>query len=90
MENNSCTAINYEGRVKGSLLLGSETFSIKSSTGVLSQQLAAMKEESMSILNDFITRHNVPNDVPDEPIESSSGDEAEGLNNPPKKSRKQN
>lgn len=89
MEVNSLTAVNSEPRAKATLQLGSETFSIKSSTGILSQQLAAMKEESMGILKEFITKHNVPNDVPDESIESSTEDEAEELDNPPKKSKKQ-
>lgn len=87
MEDNSSTAVNYNARVKAALQLGSETFSIKSSTGILSQQLVAMKEEAMSILKDFITKHDVPNDVPDEPPDES--DEAEELDNPPKKSKMQ-
>ncbi|ONK64493.1 uncharacterized protein A4U43_C07F26650 [Asparagus officinalis] len=89
MEVTSLTAVNSESRAKATLQLGSETFSIKSSTGILSQQLAAMKEESMGILKEFITKHNAPNDVPDESIESSTEDEAEELDNPPKKSKKQ-
>ncbi|KAA8549090.1 hypothetical protein F0562_000774 [Nyssa sinensis] len=45
------------------------------SCGTLSEQLVSMKEESMGIMKDFITKHNVPNDVPDEPDEVSSEDE---------------
>ncbi|KAG7951676.1 hypothetical protein I3843_12G019600 [Carya illinoinensis] len=37
--------------------------------GNLSEQLISMK---VSILKEFITKHNVPNDVPDELVESSS------------------
>lgn len=29
----------------------------------------------MTILKDFITKHNVPHDVPDEPLEASSDDD---------------
>ncbi|KAI0489159.1 hypothetical protein KFK09_029001 [Dendrobium nobile] len=75
-------------RVKFTFLLGSEAFSVDSKTGKLSQQLAEMKEESMNILKEYITKHNVPNDVPDEPIEASSEEEGEEKN-PPKKSKKQ-
>lgn len=77
-------------RVKATLQLGSESYSFDSESGILSQQLDAMKEKSMGILKEYITKHNVPNDVPDEPLEGSSEDDAEELNNPPKKSKKQN
>ncbi|KAJ6941381.1 hypothetical protein NC651_007234 [Populus alba x Populus x berolinensis] len=33
-----------------------------------------MKEQSMSILKEFITKHNISNDVPHELAESSSKD----------------
>lgn len=60
------------------LRLGSEVYSVNAARkGPLSEQLAAMKEESMSILKDFITKHNVPNDVPDELVESSSEDDVD-------------
>ena len=36
-----------------------------------------MKEESMSVLKDFITKHNVPNDVPDETDDISSEEDDE-------------
>ena len=51
---------------------------VQASKGRLSEQLASIKEESMSVLKDFITRHNVPNDVPDEPDEISSEDDDDG------------
>ncbi|KAK8565539.1 hypothetical protein V6N12_059097 [Hibiscus sabdariffa] len=35
------------------------------------------QEESMGILKEFITKHNVPNDVPDELLEGSSDDDDE-------------
>lgn len=66
-----------QAQVRATLRLGSETFSFNSKEGILSEQLASLKEESMTILKDFITRHNVPNDVPDEPLEGSSGEEEE-------------
>ncbi|XP_020585524.1 uncharacterized protein LOC110028131 [Phalaenopsis equestris] len=70
--------------------LGSEAFSVDSKLGNLSQQLAAVKEESMNILKDYITKHNVPTEVPDEPLEPSSEEEEDDKqNNPPKKSKKQ-
>ncbi|EXC31030.1 hypothetical protein L484_021332 [Morus notabilis] len=50
----------------------------RAAEGTLSEQLASVKEESMAILKDYITKYNVPNDVPNEPLEeSSSGDEDE-------------
>ncbi|KAK8702276.1 hypothetical protein V6N13_020637 [Hibiscus sabdariffa] len=45
--------------------------------GAVSEQLSSMKEESMGILKEFITKHNVPNDVPDELLEGSSDDDDE-------------
>ncbi|CAM0908736.1 unnamed protein product [Alopecurus aequalis] len=78
-------------RAKATLVLGAESFAVSSESGaLLSEQPAAMREKSMVILKDYITRHNAPNDVPDEPVEGSSGDEGEVLvKNPPKKSKKQ-
>ncbi|XP_062234068.1 uncharacterized protein LOC133931242 [Phragmites australis] len=68
-------------RVKANLVLGAESFAISSESGILSEQLAAMKEKSMVILKEYITKHNAPNE---------SEDEGETLvNNPPKKSKKQ-
>ncbi|KAK1613137.1 hypothetical protein QYE76_036810 [Lolium multiflorum] len=77
-------------RAKATLVLGAESFAVSSESGTLSEQLAAMREKSMVILKDYITRHNAPNDVPDEPVEGLSDDEGEALaKNPPKKSKKQ-
>ncbi|GLU17151.1 hypothetical protein SLE2022_335450 [Rubroshorea leprosula] len=54
-------------RVKATLRLGSETYSVTAVNGEsLSGQLVSMKEESMTILKEFITKHNVPTDVPDD------------------------
>ena len=64
-------------RVRVTLCLGPETYVVCKNEGVLSDQLVSMKEESMSILKEFITKHNVPNDVPDELVESSSEDDSE-------------
>lgn len=63
--------------VKATLQLGSETYSVLADKGVLSEQLASMKEQIMGILKNYITEHNVPNDVPDEPEEISSDDDGE-------------
>ncbi|KAK4801558.1 hypothetical protein SAY86_022045 [Trapa natans] len=70
--------IASESLVKISLRLGSETYSVTTNGGTLSEQLVSMKEQSMGIFKEYITRHNVPNDVPDdELVESSSEDEDE-------------
>ncbi|KAH7668971.1 Synuclein protein [Dioscorea alata] len=78
-----------KSRVKATLYLGSESYSVVSDAGLISQQLASVKAESMSILTGFITKHNVPNDVPDEPLEGSDDEESEEPKNPSKKSKKQ-
>ncbi|OMO82131.1 hypothetical protein COLO4_23238 [Corchorus olitorius] len=71
-------------RVKASFRLGSEHYTVNvKNSGAVSQQLSSMKEESMSILKEFITKHNVPTDVPDDLVEGSSEDEEEEI---PKKS----
>ncbi|KAM5576018.1 hypothetical protein ABKV19_014778 [Rosa sericea] len=75
-------------QVKVQFQLGSETYSVSGNKGILSEQLVSVKEESMAILKDFITKHNVPNDVPDEPIEDSSEDDGEILEKPQVKSKK--
>ncbi|VFQ68238.1 unnamed protein product [Cuscuta campestris] len=64
-------------QVKATLRLGSEAHSVVVNNVNVSTQLVSMKEQSMSILKDYITRHNVPNDVPDEPEGISSEDEEE-------------
>ncbi|KAJ3672391.1 hypothetical protein LUZ60_007112 [Juncus effusus] len=80
-------------RVKATIRLGSESFSVRSKSGILSEQLISLKERSMEILKDYITRHNAPIDVPDEPLEEISDEEEEDekkcLDKPTKKSKKQ-
>lgn len=76
-------------RVKATLCLGSETYCVEANKGFLSEQLVSMKGESMSILKDFIVKHNIPNDVPDEPDEISSEDDGETPEKTPVKSKKQ-
>ncbi|KAF4359485.1 hypothetical protein F8388_001529 [Cannabis sativa] len=49
--------------VKVSFSLGSETYSANANNGTLSEQLVSLKEASMSILKEYITKHNVPNDL---------------------------
>ncbi|KAM7495804.1 hypothetical protein LguiA_020218 [Lonicera macranthoides] len=73
-------------RVKATLRLGSETYCVEANKGFLSEQLVSMKGESMSILKDFIVKHNIPNDVPDE---ICSEDDGETPEKPPVKSKKQ-
>ncbi|CAN0929845.1 hypothetical protein LINGRAHAP2_LOCUS37301 [Linum grandiflorum] len=61
-------------RVKATFRLGSETHSVAAPKGgTVSEELVSMKAESMRILKEFITKHNVPADVPDE--DDGSGDE---------------
>ncbi|KAE9464140.1 hypothetical protein C3L33_03976, partial [Rhododendron williamsianum] len=47
----------------------------RANKGLLSEQLVLMKVESMTVLKDFITKHNVPNEVPDETDDLSSEDD---------------
>lgn len=68
---------NPTPRVRATLRLESEIYSVNANKGTLSEQLISMKGESMSILKEFITKHNVPNDVPDELVESSSEEDTE-------------
>ncbi|CAL9024040.1 unnamed protein product [Prunus brigantina] len=75
-------------QVKVKLQLGSETYSVNRNMGILSEQVVSVKEESMNILKDFITRHNVPNDVTDELVENSSEDDGEIPEKPPVKLKK--
>ncbi|KAL8259160.1 hypothetical protein R6Q59_027113 [Mikania micrantha] len=65
--------------VKATLCLGSETHKIEACKGILSDQLVYIKGESMNILKEFITNHNVPIDVPDEI--SSEDDDGDGDGN---------
>ncbi|XXG40344.1 hypothetical protein AAC387_Pa01g1083 [Persea americana] len=89
MEDKSHDAVACKPLVNATLRLGSEVYDVRGTEGILSEQLTAMKEESMSILKNFITKHNVPNDVPDEAIESSSEDDGGAFDKPPKKPKKQ-
>lgn len=76
-------------RVKASFRLGSETHLVNiANKGTLSEQLISMKEESMAILKEYITKHNVPNDVPDELVEEDSDDDDEITEKPQMKSKK--
>ncbi|KAI3668310.1 hypothetical protein L6452_43387 [Arctium lappa] len=68
--------------VKARLNLGSEKHCVEGCKGTVSEQLVFVKGESMCILKEFITKHNIPNDVPDE---LSSEDDGQ---RPPVKSKK--
>ncbi|PSS14724.1 Presequence protease [Actinidia chinensis var. chinensis] len=89
MEIQTCETISLQPRVKATIRLGSETYCVQPNKGILSEQLASMKEESMSVLKDFITKHNVPNDVPDETDDMSSEDDDETPLNVTVNSKKQ-
>ncbi|KAK9136493.1 hypothetical protein Syun_015823 [Stephania yunnanensis] len=69
--------------VSATLSLGSEMYTVQGNNGILSEQLASMKEQSMIILKEFITKHNVPDYVPDETVEVSSEDDEEALDEKP-------
>jgi hypothetical protein len=70
----SAAATAPHPRAKATLVLGAESFAVSSESVTLSEQLAAMREKSMVILKDYITRHNASNDVPDESVEVLSDD----------------
>ncbi|XP_022863606.1 uncharacterized protein LOC111383702 [Olea europaea var. sylvestris] len=74
--------------VRATIHLGSERFFVQANNGVLSEQLVSVKEQSMGILKDFITKHNIPTEVPDEPEEVSSEDDSEISAKPPMKKSK--
>lgn len=74
--------------VKATIQLGKEKHYVEANNGILSEQLISMKEQSMSILKEFITKHNVPIEVPDEPDEVSSDDGTEIPEKPPVKTKK--
>lgn len=89
MEDQLPNDVSPAPRVKATIRLGSETYTAEASKGLISEQLASVREQSMSILKDFITKHNIPNDVPDELEEISSEDEDVISPKPPvKKSKK--
>lgn len=75
--------------VKASLRLGSEVYTITAKNGTtLSDQLISMKEASMSVLKEYIVKHNAPIDVPDELVEEeSSEDEVEAEDAKSKKTK---
>ncbi|WCJ22311.1 hypothetical protein M5689_004406 [Euphorbia peplus] len=76
-------------RVKATMKLGSETYSLEASKGAtISEELVSLKQKSMAVLKEFITKHNVPNDVPDDLVEPSSEDDEEVPENPIVKSKK--
>lgn len=74
--------------VKAMLQLGSETFTVEANKGTLSEQLCAMKEQSMNIFKEYITKHNVPNEVPDDPEPISSDDDDDVSQKPPKSKKR--
>ncbi|OVA19824.1 hypothetical protein BVC80_1689g11 [Macleaya cordata] len=91
-DQNGDVAVPRSTQVKATLCLGLEKHHINGTNAVLSEQLISMKRESMMILKDFITKHNIPNDVPDEAVEESSSedddDAGEALENLSERSKK--
>lgn len=90
METESCDAVLPRPQVNATFRLGAESYSVKATNGSsLSEQLVNLKAQSMAVLKDFITKHNVPQDVPDESLEASSDDdEDEDAKKPQVKSKK--
>lgn len=73
--------------VKATLCLGEEKYFVDGTNidGVLlSDQLVSMKQASMSILKEFITKHNIPADVPDEAVEEEEEEEEDNGDAAPK------
>ncbi|KAL3829869.1 hypothetical protein ACJIZ3_018671 [Penstemon smallii] len=79
---------SVNARVKVTIHLGLETHVAEANKGLISDQLVSVKEQSMNILKDFITKHNIPNDVPDELEEVSSEDDDISPKPPVKKTKK--
>nr|GEZ36822.1 hypothetical protein [Tanacetum cinerariifolium] len=71
--------------VKVMLCLGSEKHAIEYRDGIISDQLVFVKGDSMGILKEYITKHNVPNDVPDDAKILSDDDDGETENSKKKK-----
>ncbi|CAA2989192.1 Hypothetical predicted protein [Olea europaea subsp. europaea] len=88
MEAQLTDAVAADPCVRATIHLGSETFFVQANNGVLSEQLVSVKEQSMGILKDFIMKHNIPTEVPDEPEEVSSEDDSEMSAKPPMKKSK--
>ena len=88
MEDQLKGVVSPSSQVKATFCLGLEKYNVCGAGGVLSGQLASMKQESMMILKDFITKHNVPTDVPDESVESFSEDDTEVLEKLPERTKK--
>ncbi|CAN8288576.1 unnamed protein product [Cochlearia groenlandica] len=66
--------------VKVEFKLGKETYTIDETKGdTVLDQLVSMKEQSMLILKDFITKHNVTDDIVFLEEESLSDEEDESL-----------
>ncbi|KAE9615634.1 hypothetical protein Lal_00017587 [Lupinus albus] len=89
METESCDTVHLRPLVKATVQLGIESYSVHAKKGsLLSEQLVSLKEQNMAILKDFITRHNVPQDVPDELLEASSEEDDNIFEKPQVKSKK--
>ncbi|KAF7818142.1 uncharacterized protein G2W53_023597 [Senna tora] len=83
MEAEPCDAVPPKSQVKATLRLGTESYSVVADKGSYSEQLVSLKEQSMVILKDFITKHNVPHDVPDELVETSSSEDDDDIPDKP-------
>ena len=75
--------------VKVAFCLGSEKHSASSNRGgAISEQLSGLKDASMAILKEYITKNNVPIEVPDEPLEMSSSEDDNEVLEKPKKTKR--
>uniref|UniRef100_A0A1J3D4K4 Uncharacterized protein n=1 Tax=Noccaea caerulescens TaxID=107243 RepID=A0A1J3D4K4_NOCCA len=76
MEIESRNTVPAKNLVKVAFRLGTESYTIDANRGdTVLDQLVSMKEESMRILKEFITKHNVPDHVPDETLSGEESDE---------------
>lgn len=77
METESHDSVPAKNLVKVAFRLGTESYTTDANKGdTVLDQLVSMKEESMRILKEFITKHNVPDHhVPDETLSGEESDE---------------
>ncbi|KAJ0229788.1 T2 [Hirschfeldia incana] len=75
--------------VKVSFKLGTESYTVDAIQGdTVVDQLVSMKVESMKILKEFITKHNVPDHVPDESLSDEGDEDDDAVKCPVKKPKK--
>ncbi|KAL1214155.1 hypothetical protein V5N11_005714 [Cardamine amara subsp. amara] len=81
MEIESHDSVPRKSLVKIKFQLGTESYTIDSNKGdTVLDQLVSMKEQSMKILKEFITKHNVPDDdVPDQILSDEEEEEGDDV-----------